>query len=84
MDENWNDDWREELKRDDYAAWERLADCKNRRSDVKKYAKLIYKYNPNRTKEECLDRSIIWLTDWNNQVHLVPDDDEYKKIIDAM
>lgn len=84
MDEKWNDDWRDELKSDDYAAWERLADCRNRRSDIKMYAKLIYKYNSNRTKEECLDRSIIWITDWNNQPGLIPDDDEYKKIIASM
>lgn len=84
MDEKWNDDWREELEKDDYEAYLRLCDCRNRRNDIKKYAKLIYKYNPNRTKEECLDRSITWITDWNNQPGLIPDDDEYKKILEAM
>ena len=34
MNDNWNDDWREELKQDDYEAWTRLADCDNRRSDI--------------------------------------------------
>ena len=84
MDEKWNDDWREELKTDDYESWLRLADCRNKRKDIKQYAKLIYKYNPSRTKEECLDRSITWITDWNNQPSLIPDDDEYKKIITSM
>lgn len=84
MNDAWNNDWRDELKSDDYDAWERLADCRNRRSDIKKYAKLIYKYNPNRTKEECLDRAIEWITDWNNQPKLIPDDEEYKKIIESI
>ena len=84
MSDTWNNDWRDELKTDDYAAWERLADCRNRRSDIKKYAKLIYKYNPNRTKEDCLDRSIEWITEWNNQPNLIPDDEEYKKIIESI
>ena len=84
MNDTWNNDWRDELKADDYDAWERLADCRNRRSDIKKYAKLIYKYNPNRTKEEVLDRTIEWITDWNNQVGLCPDDDEYVRIIKSM
>lgn len=84
MDEKWNDDWREELKKDNYEAWIRLADCNNRRSDIKLYAKLIYKYNSNRSKEDCLDRAIEWITDWNSQPRLIPDDDEYKKILETM
>ena len=36
------------------------------------------------TKEECLDRTIEWITDWNNQVGLIPNSDEYKKILEFM
>ena len=82
--DNWNDDWREELKKDNYEAWIRLADCDNRRSDIKLYAKLVCKYNPSKTKEECLDHVIQWITDWNNQPELIPDDDEYKKILESL
>lgn len=84
MNDNWNDDWREELKKDDYEAWTRLADCDNRRSDIKLYAKLVRKYNPSKTKEECLDRVIQWITDWNSQPELIPDDDEYNKILESL
>lgn len=81
---DWNDDWREELKEIDTDCHERLCDCKNRKSDIRKIAKLMYKYNSSKTKEECLDRTIEWITDWNNQVSLGPDDEEYKKILSSI
>lgn len=80
----WNDDWRDELKVDDPAAYNRLCDCKNRKSDLKKIAKLMYRYNTSHTKEDCLSRTIVWLTDWNNQVELIPDKEEYDKILECM
>ena len=83
-DERWDNTWIDELKIDDPKSYDRLCICKNTRNDLKKYAKLIYAYNRQRTKEECLDRAIIWLTDWNNQVSLIPDDAEYKKILEFM
>lgn len=80
----WNDDWRDELKKDYYDEYERLSNAKSLRRDLKLIAKLMYKYNPNKTKEECLDRTIYWITDLNNQVNLIPDEDEYHKIIEIM
>ena len=45
----------------------------------------MWRYNrTTHTKEECLDRTIDWITDWNNQVGLIPDSDEYKKILEFM
>lgn len=81
---NWNDDWREELKKDTYDIWERLADCRNTRTDIKIIAKLMYKYNPSKSKEDCLDRTLEWITEWNNQDNLYPDDDTYDKILASM
>ena len=80
----WNDDWREELESDNYELYERLADCRNQKKDIREYAKMIYKYNPSKTKEECLDRAIIWVTDWNHQAHLIPDNEEYRQYISEM
>lgn len=83
-DDNWNDDWREELMKDTYEVWERLAECRNRIKDIPIMAKLVYKYNPSKTKEQCLDRIITWVTDWNNQFNLIPDDEGYKKLLERM
>ena len=77
----WNDDWRDELKED---CWLRLCECNNRKSDIVVIVNLMYKYNHDRTKEECLDRTIEWLTDWNSQIELYPTDEEYKKFLSKM
>lgn len=78
----WNDDWREELKKDNYDIWERLAECRNNRKDIMYMAKLMYKYNLDKTKQDCLDRMLEWVTDWNSQANLYPDsDDEYNKML---
>jgi hypothetical protein len=83
-DPYWNDDWREELKSDDYDAWERLCECRNTKRDMRKIAQLIYKYNRSKDKEECLDRAIEWITDWNNQCNLVPTQEEFDEMINSM
>lgn len=80
----WNDDWRNELKTDYSEVYDRFCYAKSTRKDLKLIAKLMYKYNPNITKEETLDRTIHWITDLNNQVNLIPDEDEYHKIIESM
>lgn len=77
---DFNNEWKDELKRDDYETWERLADCINTKQDMRKMIRLVYKHNPNKTVEECVDYIIEWLTDWNSQIELVPDDEEYKEL----
>ena len=84
MNDCWNDDWRTELRQEDPELMNRLANCTNKTRDLKVIAKIMWKYNQSRTKEECLDRTIAWLTDWNNQVELIPDSEEYKKILEFM
>lgn len=82
---HWNDDWREELKRDDPACYQRLCDCKSIKKDLRKIAKLMYKYNVANGKEETLNRTIDWICDWNNQFSLMPDDNiEYDKLLESM
>lgn len=78
---NWNDDWRDELKQDNYEVWERLAECRNNRNDIIIMSKLVVKYNPEKSKQECFDRILEWVTDWNNQINLYPVDDEYSKML---
>jgi len=78
----WNDDWREELKKDNYDIWERLAEYRNNRKDIIYMAKLMYKYNLDKTKQDCLDRMLEWVTDWNSQASLYPgSEDEYNKML---
>ena len=43
--ENWNDDWREELKNNYPTIYERLCDCDNKKSDIEVIAILMQKYN---------------------------------------
>jgi len=82
---NWDDDWRIDLEQDNPKLMERFANCKATAHDLKIIAKIMWRYNRSgHTKEECLDRTIMWITDWNNQVGLIPDDDDYKKILEFM
>lgn len=83
-DSRWNDDWREELEQENEHCYIRLCECRNTRRDMKTIAKLMYKYNPNKTKEECLWRTIEWITDWNNQYNLDPTEEEFKEILNSM
>lgn len=66
----WNDDWRMELENKYYGCYERLCECRNNRNDVVLMASLMYKYNSDKTAEECLDRMIEWVCGWNNQDEL--------------
>lgn len=84
MDYNWNDDWREELMDKNPRLMDRLAECQSTQKDIYQISKYMYKYNPEKEKIECLDRTILWITDWNSQVGLVPDKEEYNKILAYM
>ena len=69
----WNDNWREELKKNRPSCYDRLCNCNNTKRDLIIIARYIYSYNfKNHTREECLDRAVTWLTSWNNQVELIP------------
>lgn len=79
----WCDNWRDYLKTNYHSVYERLCECRNTKSDLLLIAKLMYVVNKNDyTKEECLDRTISWLTDWNNQPELIPTN--YKWYLDRM
>lgn len=79
----WCDYWRDYLKANYYSVYKRLCECRNTKSDLLLIAKVIYRFNNNDyTKEECLDRTISWLTDWNNQPELIPIN--YKWYLDRM
>lgn len=69
---NWNDDWRNELKETEPIIYKRLAECRNTKKDLLIIAKLMCKYNKDKTKEECLYRVVEWLVDWNSQTELLP------------
>ena len=80
----WNDDWREELKNNYTAIYERLCDCDNEKSDIEVIAVLMQKYNQNVCSSVVLDRVMEWLTVWNNQSCLELTLKEYAKIIKKM
>ena len=67
----WCDDWRTELKENNYGCYERLCECRNNANDVVLMANLMHKYNPTIDKEDCLNRMIEWVGDWNNQFELM-------------
>ena len=53
----WDDDWREELQKDNPECFARLCECRNTRKDLKIISKLLYQHNLNHSKEECYARS---------------------------
>ena len=77
----WNNDWRSELEIKNQECYERLCECRNTKHDILIIAKLMYRYNQDRTKEDCLDRTIEWITDWNNQIEIYPNEEDYQKIL---
>ena len=78
----WNNDWRIELSHKDPECYERLCDCVNTKKDIITMARLNYKHNPFKEKEDCLDRILEWVTDWNNQFDLYPNTEkEYNRML---
>ena len=77
----WNNDWRSELEIKNPECYERLCECRNTKHDILIIATLMYRYNQDRTKEDCLDRTIEWITDWNNQIEIYPNEEDYQKIL---
>lgn len=82
---NWNNDWRDELKEENYDVWERFASCKSTIRDIRIMTKLVMKYNMSRSKKDCLDFILNWVTGLNNQVSLYPaDDEDYNKLLESI
>ena len=82
---NWNDDWRIELVETDYDCYERLCECRNTKADIYKIARIMYKYNQTMSVEDCLDRTLEWLGDWNNQYDLVDISlSEYENLVNRL
>ena len=80
----WNNDWRSELEIKNPECYERLCECRNTKNDILIISRIMYKYNQNRTKHDCLDRTIEWLTDWNSQFELYLFETEYQEILSKM
>lgn len=79
---NWNDNWRTELKEKNARCFDRLGDCRSTANDVAIMAKYVHKYNPTISKEDCFNRMIEWVCDWNNQFELFDKiDKQYDKLL---
>lgn len=71
-------DWKNELTDDMYY---RLCECRNLKSDIVPMAKIVKRVN-NCDSEQALDYILEWITDWNNQFNLYPDNEnEYNKML---
>ena len=70
-------DWKKELPYDMYI---RLCECRNKKSDIVPMTKVIKKVS-GWDSEQSLDYMLKWVTDWNNQIELYPNDVEYEKMV---
>lgn len=78
----FNDDWRTYLREHYNNAYERLCECRNTRADIKIMARLVKRYNPNKTASECLERILVWVGDWNSQIEVADlTTEEYEEIL---
>ena len=64
---NYNDDWRNNIPNE---MLNRLAECRNKAMDVVKMASAMHEVNPDKTKEQCFERMIEWVGDWNGQYNI--------------
>ena len=81
----WNNDWRDELKKTNEGCYIRLCECRNTRNDIIIMAKLVKKYNPTMTAEDCLIYMLEWVGDWNGQFEVTDwTDKEFKKALDKV
>ena len=70
-------DWKNELSEDMYF---RLCECRNLKSDIVPLTKVVKRVS-GWDSEQSLDYMLKWLTDWNNQIELYPNDVEYEKMV---
>ena len=81
----WNNDWRDELKKTNEGCYIRLCECRNTRNDIIIMAKLVKKYNPTMTAEDCFIYMLEWVGDWNGQFEVTDwTDKEFKKALDKV
>lgn len=78
---NWNDDWRQELEAVNEDCYCRLCECRNTKADMRLMVQLMTKYNAEKNVINIVDRVIEWVTGWNNQIYLIPDNTEYEKLL---
>ena len=74
----WNDSWRDDIPGE---VRERLCACCNRWTDLKIMGRAMKAVNPNRSAEECADRILEWVCDWNNQYQIDPSRAQYQELI---
>ena len=81
----WNNDWRDELEKTNEGCYIRLCECRNTKNDIIIMSKLVKKYNPAMTAEDCLIYMLEWVGDWNGQFEVTDwTDEEFKKALDKV
>lgn len=66
----WDDSWRQKAETDFTDCFYRLCDCCNVKADIVVIASLMHEYNDHMSAEECFDRTLEWIGDWNGQYNL--------------
>lgn len=64
---NYNDDWRNNISSE---MLDRLAECRNKAMDVVEMASAMHEVNPDKTAEQCFERMLEWVGDWNGQYNI--------------
>lgn len=77
-DSAWDNSWRDDIPGD---VRERLAACCNRWNDIRIMGRAMQQVNPDRTAEECAERILEWVCDWNNQYTLDPTKEQYNELV---
>ena len=81
----WNNDWRDELEKTNEGCYIRLCECRNTKNDIIIMSKLVKKYNPTMTAEDCLIYMLEWVGDWNGQFEVTDwTDEEFEKALDKV
>ena len=80
-----NNDWRDELEKTNEGCYMRLCECRNTRNDIIIMSRLVKKYNPNMTAEDCFIYMFEWVGDWNGQYNVTDlTKEEYSDMINAI
>lgn len=75
---NWNNGWRDNIPGEVRA---RLSECRNTWQDIEIMGRAMKLANPDKSVDECAERILDWVLDWNDQYDLDPSLDQYEELL---
>ena len=75
---NWNNDWRDDIPGE---VRTRLSECRNTWQDIEIMGRAMKLANPDKSVDECAERILDWVLDWNDQYDLDPSLDQYEELL---